>query len=64
VDIYYDGLIAVKGGMVSGTPFEKLREVVAQKRFRVTVELQLGSAEYTVFTTDLSEEYVRLNMGE
>jgi N-acetylglutamate synthase/N-acetylornithine aminotransferase len=30
----------------------------------VTVNLHLGAAEYNVFTTDLSTEYVVLNMGE
>ena len=64
VDIYYDGLIAVKGGVASRTPFEKLQEVVAKKRFKVTIDLHLGPAEYTVYTTDLSTDYVKLNMGE
>jgi glutamate N-acetyltransferase/amino-acid N-acetyltransferase len=64
VDVYYDGLIAVKGGVASATPFERLQQAVAQKRFRVCVDMHLGSAEYTVFTTDLTMDYVRLNMGE
>ncbi len=64
VDIYYDGLSAVKGGVASATPFEKLKEAVAAERFQVTVNLNLGSAEYNVFTTDLSTDYVVLNMGE
>jgi glutamate N-acetyltransferase/amino-acid N-acetyltransferase len=63
-DIFYDGVCAVKGGVASRTPFAKLQEIVAQKSFTVTIELQVGSAEYTVFTTDLSTEYVKLNMGE
>ena len=64
VDIYYDGTIAVKNGMPSKTPFAKLQQVVAQKKFTITIDLHLGSAEYTVFTTDLSTDYVKLNMGE
>ena len=64
VDVFYDGVIAVKGGLASATPFEKLREIVAQKKFTVLIDLHLGSAEYTVYTTDLSTEYVKLNMGE
>ncbi len=64
VDIYYDGILAVKGGMASPTPMEKLKQAVASHRFRVTVDLNLGSAEYNVFTTDLSTDYVTLNMGE
>ncbi|MDB6156123.1 MAG: argJ [Chthoniobacteraceae bacterium] len=64
VDIYYDGVIAVKGGMASGTPIQKLQEIVAAKRFTITIDLHLGAAEYTVYTTDLSTDYVKLNMGE
>ncbi len=64
VDIYYDGVLAVKGGLASETPAEMLRKLVAEERFRVTVDLNLGAAEYNVFTTDLSTEYVELNMGE
>ena len=63
-DIFYDGLIAVKHGMASKTPFAKLREIAAGKRFKVTIDLHLGTAEYTVFTTDLTTRYVELNMGE
>jgi len=64
VDIYYDGILAVKGGLASSTPIEKLKKAVSADRFRVCVHLNLGSAEYNVFTTDLSTDYVTLNMGE
>jgi glutamate N-acetyltransferase/amino-acid N-acetyltransferase len=64
VDIFYDGVIAVRGGVASNTPFATLQEIVAKKRFTVTIALHLGGAEYTVYTTDLSTEYVKLNMGE
>ncbi len=64
VDIFYDGVSAVKCGMASCTPFSELQKIVAARSFTVTIDLQLGDAEYIVYTTDLSEEYVRLNMGE
>jgi glutamate N-acetyltransferase/amino-acid N-acetyltransferase len=64
VDIFYDGLIAVKGGVASKTPFSRLQRVVARKKFTINIDLHLGSGAYTVFTTDLSTEYVKLNMGE
>ncbi len=64
VDIYYDGLIAVQNGMAASTPFSKLKEVVANKRFTITVDLHVGEADYTVFTTDLTTAYVEFNMGE
>lgn len=64
VDIYYDGLIAVQNGTAAPTPFSKLKEVVANKRFTITVDLHMGAADYTVFTTDLTTAYVEFNMGE
>jgi glutamate N-acetyltransferase/amino-acid N-acetyltransferase len=64
IDIFYDGASAVKGGVASRTPFAKLQKIVAEKKFTVCIDLGLGSAEYTVFTTDLSTDYVKLNMGE
>ena len=64
VDIYYDGLIAVQNGTAAATPFAKLKEVVANKRFTITVDLHMGEADYTVFTTDLTTAYVEFNMGE
>ncbi len=64
VDIYYDGALAVKGGMQSKTPFEKLRQVVKQKRFKITADLNMGQAEYIVYTTDFTTDYVKLNMGD
>ena len=64
VDIYYDGVIAVKGGCASKTPAAKLQQLVAAPRFKVTIDLNLGPGEYTVYTTDLSVDYVKLNMGE
>jgi len=63
-DIFYDKLASVKNGIAAKTPFEKLRAVAARKSFKVTVDLKLGKGSYYVWTTDLTEEYVRLNLGE
>jgi glutamate N-acetyltransferase / amino-acid N-acetyltransferase len=64
VDIFFNGAIAVQHGMASSTPQETLKEVLRNKKFTVTIDLHLGSAEYKVFTTDLTPEYVKFNMGE
>jgi glutamate N-acetyltransferase / amino-acid N-acetyltransferase len=64
VDIFFNGAVAVQHGMASSTPEETLKEVLGNKKFTVTIDLHLGSAEYKVFTTDLTPEYVRFNMGE
>jgi glutamate N-acetyltransferase/amino-acid N-acetyltransferase len=63
-DIFYDKLASVKNGIAAKTPFEKLRAITAKKSFKVTVDLKLGKGSYYVWTTDLTEEYVRLNLGE
>ena len=63
-DIFYDALPVAVNGMVSTTPMKKLRQIAAKKAFRVTVDLKLGKASHVVWTTDLTEEYVRLNLGE
>jgi len=63
-DIFYDALPSAVNGMVSRTPIRKLRQIAAKKAFRVTVDLKLGKASHVVWTTDLTEEYVRLNLGE
>lgn len=64
VDIFYDGMSAVKCGIAGPTPFAMLQEIVAKKKFTVTVDLHLGAADYKVYTTDLSTDYVKFNMGE
>jgi glutamate N-acetyltransferase/amino-acid N-acetyltransferase len=64
VDIFYDGVSAVKGGMASKTPFAKLQEIAKERSFAINIDLHMGSAEYLVYTTDLSVDYVKLNMGE
>jgi len=63
-DIFYDALPVAVNGMVAKTPEKKLRQIAAKKAFRVTVDLKLGKASHVVWTTDLTEEYVRLNLGE
>ena len=65
IDIYYNGLIAVKAGLAAAkTPPAQLQKIVRDKRFTVHIHLGLGSAEYVVYTTDLTTEYFRLNKGE
>jgi len=64
VDIYYDGLAAVRGGTAAPTPKEKLVAAVSNKHFTVTLDLQQGKAFYSVYTTDLTEKYVGLNLSE
>lgn len=64
IDIYFGGLIACKGGLTTNTPVTELEKVVKEPRFSVTIDLNQGSANHTVYTSDLSEEYVDFNASE
>jgi glutamate N-acetyltransferase/amino-acid N-acetyltransferase len=64
VDIYFGGLLAAKGGLVTKTPMSALEQVVKERKFTVTIDLNLGTAGYVVYTSDLSEEYVDFNSSE
>ncbi|PTX93736.1 bifunctional glutamate N-acetyltransferase/amino-acid acetyltransferase ArgJ [Spartobacteria bacterium LR76] len=64
VSIDYEDLPLVRGGLVTDTPWKKVQAVAARKEFRIGVDLGLGRFSHTVWTTDLTEEYVRLNLGE
>jgi glutamate N-acetyltransferase/amino-acid N-acetyltransferase len=54
--------------LIDGTPvFENKplwKEVVSRKKFSILINLNQGDEEYTLLTTDLSEEYVNFNRSE
>jgi glutamate N-acetyltransferase/amino-acid N-acetyltransferase len=64
VDIYYDGVAAVRGGTAAPTPKDRLIKAVSGDKVNVTIDLHQGKAFYTVYTTDLTEKYVELNLSE
>ena len=64
VDIHYDGVAAVRGGVAAATPMGRLRAAARRSRVSIQVNLNLGKGSYAMLTTDLSEEYVRINLGE
>jgi glutamate N-acetyltransferase/amino-acid N-acetyltransferase len=64
VDIDIAGLPACRGGEQTDTPSDDLRERVQAREFEVLINLNLGSEEYVVYTTDLSPEYVDFNRSE
>ena len=64
IDIYFDGLCACKHGIASNTPIEALEKQVKKDSFRVAINLNSGDAKYSVYTSDLSPEYVDFNRAE
>jgi glutamate N-acetyltransferase/amino-acid N-acetyltransferase len=64
IDIYFGGLLACKGGLATKTPVTEMEKIVKEPKFTVTIDLNSGTSGYTVYTSDLSEEYVDFNSAE
>ncbi|MBK1789609.1 bifunctional glutamate N-acetyltransferase/amino-acid acetyltransferase ArgJ [Persicirhabdus sediminis] len=64
VDIYIGGKAACLGGLQADTPMEQLRKIAAKDEFEVRIDLHLGKADYEVYTSDLSPEYIDFNRSE
>jgi glutamate N-acetyltransferase/amino-acid N-acetyltransferase len=62
VAISFDDETIVERGMLrDGVRLERVREIMGGTDYTIAIDLGLGRAEETVWTCDLSEEYVRLN---
>jgi glutamate N-acetyltransferase/amino-acid N-acetyltransferase len=62
IDVLFDKIPIVKNGMgVGGRLEEKAGQILKNKSFRVTVDLHQGQGQFSVFTTDLSIDYVKIN---
>ena len=62
VDLFFDRAPIVKKGMgVGGHAEMRAGHVFKKKSFQVTVDLHLGKSDFTVFTTDFSFDYVKVN---
>jgi glutamate N-acetyltransferase/amino-acid N-acetyltransferase len=61
VDIHYDEVQAVSGGMAADSAREDLIKVVSQSEFAINIHLHLGEGAAAVYTCNCTEEYVRIN---
>jgi glutamate N-acetyltransferase/amino-acid N-acetyltransferase len=62
IDVFFDKAPIVKNGMGVGSRLEeRAGEIIKKKSFKVTVDLHLGKGRFSVLTTDLSIEYVKIN---
>ena len=62
VALWLDDVQVAEGGLMSSSYTEAAGSaVLAQDEFKVTIDLGRGEANQTVWTTDLSYEYVRIN---
>jgi glutamate N-acetyltransferase/amino-acid N-acetyltransferase len=56
-----DERLVERGMQKEGVRLERVREIMGQSEYDITIDLGLGRGEDRVWTCDLSEEYVRLN---
>ena len=62
IDLHFDDVMMAKNGVFAGGDAEERGSVVLKKKdFAVTVNLKLGMGCATVYTSDLSHEYVSIN---
>jgi glutamate N-acetyltransferase/amino-acid N-acetyltransferase len=59
--LFDDEIIVEGGGLKPGVRLDSIREIMKRQEYTITVDLGLGRAEDTVWTCDLTEEYVRIN---
>ena len=62
VDVFFDKVPIVKNGIGVGSKLEeKASQILKKKSFKVIVDLQRGKSQFSVLTTDLSIDYVKIN---
>lgn len=64
VDIYLNGVLAAQNGLAAKTEISKLSAAVEGSEFTVGIDLNIGQGEFSVWTSDLSPEYVIFNREE
>jgi glutamate N-acetyltransferase/amino-acid N-acetyltransferase len=64
VDIHIGGKPACIGGLQAETPMDELRAAVSGPEFEIVIHLNQGGAEYTMYSSDLSPEYIDFNRSE
>jgi glutamate N-acetyltransferase / amino-acid N-acetyltransferase len=64
VDIFYGAHHLVKSGQVGPASIARVKALARGPEFRIRIDLAAGEGTYLALTTDLTEEYVRLNLSE
>ncbi|MEZ5274930.1 MAG: bifunctional glutamate N-acetyltransferase/amino-acid acetyltransferase ArgJ [Opitutaceae bacterium] len=64
LDIDYEDVPAVVGGQPQPARKPEWKAIVAKRRFRITVRLNLGSGRFRLLASDLTDGYVNFNKSE
>ncbi len=63
-DIFYGDCAAILKGEPQNANRAEWKEIVSQKTFSITIDLNMGTFEESILTTDLTSGYVEFNKGE
>ncbi len=61
VSLDYQGVPIVRNGMDAGTPEKEQVAAIARREFRIDLDLGVGDGTFTVWTCDLTYDYVKIN---
>jgi glutamate N-acetyltransferase/amino-acid N-acetyltransferase len=56
-----DHKVVEHGALIDGARLDRVREVMGAPEYTIEIDLGQGRGEDRVWTSDLTEEYVRLN---
>ncbi|MDR2555773.1 MAG: bifunctional glutamate N-acetyltransferase/amino-acid acetyltransferase ArgJ [Fibromonadaceae bacterium] len=61
LSLYFEDAQVVKNGMPTDISVNVLREIVKREEYKISLNLHLGEFKASVFTCDLSYDYVKIN---
>ena len=64
IDIYWGKHMACQGGKLGPASISVLRREAGKKSFELTIDMNQDESNYTMYTSDLSPEYVDYNRSE
>ena len=64
VDLHYDDTSVLLGGVPQTDNRDKWKAIVSKERFTIRINLNLGTGDCTILSTDLTEGYVDFNKSE
>ena len=64
ISIHLNGVLATQNGLAATTDIQKLFTAVSGPEFTVGIDLNIAKGEFTLYTSDLSPEYVIFNRAE
>lgn len=63
-DMFYDDTAVLIHGAAQDQNIPRWKEIVRQPKFRITLDLRLGSGKFQLLASDLTEGYVNYNKSE